>query len=330
MKILVAWYGSFDRNGTLGDYLAVKALTGFLDSEGFQFECASSRFHEGLRGKTVRLENVDPGKYDTLVFCCGPVMKSNRKLVALVDAFSHAYKIGVGISLFPEDHFNHYNPFDYALSRESTENDQEDIAIIAPESVCPEITGKRALTVGLVLRSKQGEYGAENCKSDEANELLRNLARDLTGRNASLLARIFNPGSRTGRIVEIDNHLGSCRGAPEEIECRYRQCDLVLTTRFHGAITALRNGIPFVAVDQIRGGAKVKKLLSRTGYPHVWEIDHADADELKAVAASLLHDGNGDLLTRIKADSQKRARETLARLGVHLRGRLSQPLSDQA
>lgn len=330
MKILLAWYGSFARNGTLGDYLSVKALAGFLESEGFQFDCASSRPYEGLNGRMVSLDCISPSGYDTLVFCCGPVMKSNRKLVSLFEAFAHAHKIGVGVSLFQPGHFNYYNPFDYVLSRENTANNHEDIAIIAPASACPARSGAKNLTVGLVLRGKQGEYGAENCKSDAANQLLRSLARDLTGKNTPLIARMLDSRHRKSQIVEIDNHLESCKSAPEEIECRYRQCDLILTTRFHGAIMALRNDIPFIAVDQISGGAKVAKLLGHLGYPHVREIDRADARELRTAAARLLENGDASLQTRIKAGAQNRARETLAELGAHLVSRLSRQFSERA
>ena len=52
---------------------------------------------------------------------------------------------------------------------------------------------------------------------------------------------------------------------PDDIEEQYAECDLVLMARVHGAIAALRQHVPFIALDQINNGAKVLPLLSGFG-----------------------------------------------------------------
>ena len=53
--------------------------------------------------------------------------------------------------------------------------------------------------------------------------------------------------------------------------------DVVLTTRLHGLVLALKNGVPAVAVDPIAGGAKVRRQAETLGWPHVFTADDVTA-----------------------------------------------------
>jgi UDP:flavonoid glycosyltransferase YjiC (YdhE family) len=56
---------------------------------------------------------------------------------------------------------------------------------------------------------------------------------------------------------------------PAEIESLIAHMDVVLTTRLHGLVLALRNGVPAVAVDPVEGGAKIRKQAEAIGWPAV-------------------------------------------------------------
>ena len=46
----------------------------------------------------------------------------------------------------------------------------------------------------------------------------------------------------------------------EEVESLIARMDVVLTTRLHGLVLALKHGVPVVAIDPIAGGAKLRRL----------------------------------------------------------------------
>lgn len=57
--------------------------------------------------------------------------------------------------------------------------------------------------------------------------------------------------------------------APEQVAALVRRCDLVVTSRMHGLVLALRAGVPVLAVDPIAGGAKVSAQARAWSWPAV-------------------------------------------------------------
>jgi hypothetical protein len=57
------------------------------------------------------------------------------------------------------------------------------------------------------------------------------------------------------------------------LESVIRRLDVVITTRMHGLVLALKNGIPALAVDPIAGGAKVRAQAAAWGWPAVVIVD---------------------------------------------------------
>ncbi|MDQ0773489.1 polysaccharide pyruvyl transferase WcaK-like protein [Streptomyces aurantiacus] len=57
--------------------------------------------------------------------------------------------------------------------------------------------------------------------------------------------------------------------------------DLVLTTRLHGLVLALRTGTPVLAVDPVRGGAKLSAQAGALRWPALLgaeQLSHASLD----------------------------------------------------
>ncbi len=77
---------------------------------------------------------------------------------------------------------------------------------------------------------------------------------------------------------------------------------------------AVRHGVPFVALDQIEGGAKVERLLQPTGWPHVYRAEAVDAELIAAAAENALSAPLGRRLAQVRADAARRAEETLDRM----------------
>jgi hypothetical protein len=318
-KIFIAWYGSFLNNGTIGDYLSVRSLTHYLKKNNFDFDYASYKPFDGLEGNRIPLENVNPDQYDVLIFCCGPILKNHPVLPGLFEKFSSAYRIGIGVSLFPKDHFNYYNPFDYVIAREHGEKSYEDIAILSGGNVQKNKPAGGKITVGMVLRNEQAEYGIDNCKAEKANGYLRALAETLTGKRKNFFDKIlFRFRKEEGDILEINNHLETSGLTPQEIETLYFRCNIILTTRFHGAMIALKNDIPFIAIDQIKAGGKVYDLVSKNGYPFVWRIDKVFSNTILKAALSLLRNEHAHTMQTIKLKTKAEANFSLKQLHAHL------------
>ncbi len=295
-RIIVTWYGSFSESGTIGDYLSVKALTEQLASNNLTFDCLCYKSFEGLRGKIILTDELNPDNYDILIFCCGPIIKDHPFLIDIINKFKKCFKIGLGISLFPNNHSNYFNPFDIVYARENGDGEFNDIAIIASTNKDKIKKIKKPFTIGLVLRNFQTEYGEENCMHGETNSILNTLAKRLLKKYNSPVKFLFKSNKEKARIITIENHLERSRMTPQEIEDLYLSCDIILTSRFHGFIIAIKNNIPVIAIDQINNGAKVFNLISRTGYPYVWKINEAKDSVLYKAAKELLKDKKNHIM----------------------------------
>jgi hypothetical protein len=81
--------------------------------------------------------------------------------------------------------------------------------------------------------------------------------------------------------TRLDGHDWRFARTPGQLESMIRRLDLVVTTRMHGLVLALKNGIPALAVDPIAGGAKVSAQAAAWSWP-------------AAVAADTLTEANLD------------------------------------
>lgn len=306
--ILLCWYGSLKDNGTIGDLYAVQSVAARLKALGLNFRHLTAGAAFEIPGERVTLDELDGSDYATLVFVCGPMIKGHPIVDTIIRRFPSIGKIGVSISLFGRSHINYVQPFDAALAREGGDRRFEDVAILAPWRVAPKrVRGSNEpLVVGLALRGEQGEYGPLSSLHDRTSALIAHVLGGLAE-------------SYQVKTVEIEHHLTRSGRAPAEIEALYLSCDLVLTSRFHGAILAMRNEVPFIAIDQIRGGGKLTSLLSTSGWPFVYRIEHAKEDEVTRAALDLIEGGKRDLLLDVVERTKFKAAETLSALETLLK-----------
>ena len=160
--------------------------------------------------------------------------------------------------------------------------------------------------VGLVRAHPQEEY-RELSAHGAADELLQ-----------ALLA------SREVSIVPIDTRLDrNATGlrTAAEVESLIAHVDVVLTTRLHGLVLALKNGVPAVAVDPIRGGAKIRRQAETLGWPYAYAVDEATPARLEEAFESCLRPGARAEASAVAA----RAREALADVRGVLLGELRPP-----
>jgi polysaccharide pyruvyl transferase WcaK-like protein len=70
---------------------------------------------------------------------------------------------------------------------------------------------------------------------------------------------------------------------PAEVESLIARMDVVLTTRLHGTVLALKNGVRAIAIDPIAGGAKIQRQTATIGWPLCINADSL-TEEARALA----------------------------------------------
>lgn len=252
MKVLVAGWFSFEEMGaTAGDLLASELVGEWLIEAGREYDVALGAPLVG----GVHLDSVDPGNYDTLVFVCGP-FGNGWPVGALLSQFSPCRRVGVDLSMLQP--LDEWNPFDLLLERDSSLAANPDITFLS--------SPKKVPVIGVVKVHQQKEYGdrGRHVAADEAIDAL------VTSIEAA--------------VVPIDTRLDKNETglrSPAEAESLIARMDVVVTTRLHGLVLALKNGVPCLLIDPIAGGAKARRQACAVGWPAAYVADAIDPATLR-------------------------------------------------
>lgn len=278
MKTLVAGWFSFEGMGaTAGDLLARDVACEWLREAGRSVDVA----HAPPFGGGVDWRSVDPAGYEEVVFVCGP-FGNGPPLDGFLERFQAARLIGLDVSLL--EPLEAWDPFDLLWERDSSRTSRPDISFAARSREVP--------VVGVVLVHPQREY--EGGMHEEVGGAIRRLleARELAA-------------------VEIDtrlDHNSTGLRSPGEVEALIARADVVVTTRLHGLVFALRNAVPALVIDPIAGGAKVRRQADTVGWPVAFNADEISDTVLERALDRCLSD---EMRTEA-ARCRDRARDRLA------------------
>jgi Polysaccharide pyruvyl transferase len=247
MRVLVTgWFSFTHGEATAGDLLAARAVTAALDAAGLAYDIAwSPVFRPGALG----LEQAAPERYTHLVFACGPV--HGEQIAALHVRYRSCRRIAVGVTVVDAA-----DPgcagFDVLLPRDAPGTiPVRDLAAAIP----PEPPGPAVPVVGAFFTLGQGEYGPRR-----QHDLV-------TSRLTGWL------GSKTCAPLALDTRLDGADwrlcSTPEALEALMTRLDIVVTTRLHGLVLALRAGVPALAADPVIGGGKVTAQAAAWDWPAV-------------------------------------------------------------
>ena len=229
MKVLIAGWFSFEQMGaTAGDLLTRDLVERWLSEAGITSEVANARPFEG----GVDWRAVSPSNYSHVVFVCGP-FGNGWPVTDFLERIAGRTLIGLNLTMLQS--LDIWNPFDVLLERDSSRASRPELAFLSEEPSVP--------VVGSVLVHRQLEYA--NGLHDAADAAIRTLSR-----------------SRSMAVVPIDTRLDEPSGelrTAAEVESLIARMDVVLTTRLHGMVLALKNGVPVVAIDPIADGAKIAR-----------------------------------------------------------------------
>lgn len=252
MKVLVTGWFSFEQMGaTAGDLYARDLLCEWLEQADIMYDVAVAAPFTG----GVDWQRVVPEDYTHVVFVCGP-FGNGWPITEFLPRFASSRLVGVNLSML--ESLEKWNPFDLLLERDSSRFVRPDITFLSHQPKVP--------VVGVVLVHPQKEYGTK-ARHKEANSAVRRL---LDSREVSTV-------TIDTRLDENSTGLRTAR----EVESLIARMDVVVTTRLHGTVLALKNGVPVVAIDPIAGGAKIKRQAETVRWPVVFTADSIREAELE-------------------------------------------------
>ncbi len=259
MRALVGGCFSFENgHATAGDLLACELVCDWLREAGMDFDVARV---PGLGDGGLDWATADPAAYSHVVYVCGPFERGELEMGFLL-RFAGSRLVGVDLSMLAP--LADWNPFDLLIERDSDRTANPDITFAS--------TRPRAPVVGVCLVE---DY--PGAAVSEANAAIERLLA------ASAVARI-----------DIDTRLDENRTGlrtAAEVESVLAHMDAVVTTRLHGMVLSLKNGVPVVAIDPQPGGAKVQRQAQVLDWPAALPVDAATDPALRAALDYCLSDG---------------------------------------
>lgn len=211
---------------------------------------------------------LDPARYSHLFVICGPftpAMAIQHEII--FDRFKHCVHIGVNLTMV--EPLASFNPFEILLERDSDRTVRADLSFREEPSRVP--------VIGLCLTGFQREYGDRH-RGELAEQKLRRLIE------SSGVAFIEMDTS----VPTATNRFGLSNGAQFESICG--RLDVMLTTRLHGMVLSLKNGIPTIAIDPVAGGDKVTRQAHKLGWSDVFDPDQVSDEDLRAALERCLSD----------------------------------------
>jgi hypothetical protein len=251
---LTGWFSFLHGEITAGDLLALRAVQEALDAAGLPYDTFWS---PGFRPDGPALDALPvPAPYGRMLFVCGPL--HGEPVRRLHEVFARSHRVAVGVSVLdPADPA--VAGFDRVLARDApAAPPAPDLAFGTPARALPPVAA-------VVLTEGQGEYGSRRRHAEVSGAVLDRLRA--TG--AALL-----PWDT--RIAADDWRVPS---SADRFEAVLARADLVVTSRLHGLVTALRRGVPALAVDPVAGGAKLTAQAHAVAWPAI-----LGADEVRTAA----------------------------------------------
>ena len=177
------------------------------------------------------------------MFVCGPFGQGDNE-TDFLGRFHNCRLIGLNLSML--EPLEQWNPFDLLLERNSSSTVRPDVVFLSKEPHLP--------VVGICrVEPYAGAW------DHVANEAIDRLVR-------SNKMAVVNIDTR------LDDNTTNLR-TPAEVESLIARMDLLITTRLHGAVIAIKNGVPVIAIDPEAGGAKIADQMKKIGWPIILSAD---------------------------------------------------------
>lgn len=251
--LLTGWASFLHGEATAGDLLALRTVADWLTSAGWTVDTALSR---GLTDAGVDLEAARPEDYTLLVFACGPA--HGWQVEELHTRFAAVRRIAVGVSVV-DPGSRAVRGFAAVLARDAVgDASTVDLAAGAPT--------ESPLVAGVTLANPQPEYGDR-----QRHDAVHGVLTEWLAVRPIAVTRIET------RVSAAEWQLG--RSADQVVRL-FARVDVVITSRMHGLVLALGQGVPVIAIDPIAGGAKVSAQAGAWEWPALLNAGSVSTDAL--------------------------------------------------
>ncbi len=259
-RVLVTFFGTINRRGhvtTIGDLMAAYNVAVSLRYLVRQVDVAWGGNLFDLNSLRVDIDTIDKRSYDAVVYVCGPITPGHQGFFLQFDGTK---KIAVGVSITSKVDPCGFVDAIYIRDSDSVSNFDLALAYIGYPHF--KIDAKiRDDRIAVCLVGDQVEY-----ESDDGYD------------KAAALVEKATDGRRTSAVQTL---LDQTRPIPAGVEIDLQCASSLITTRMHGALLAIYHGVPVLSVDQIRGGAKVTRIVGQLDWP-IFNAWTASPDQLIA------------------------------------------------
>jgi hypothetical protein len=259
MQVLVTGWPSFDHGeATAGDVLSMRRVSSALTAAGIPWKSAWS---PGFRTGELTLADADPAEFTHVVFACGPA--HGPQVRWLHEKFARCRRIAVGVSVV-DDQDTAVTGFQHVLPRDDPASSTVDIAASGALSTVP--------VAGVILATGQAEYG-DRRRHDQVHRAVTGWVKEQDCAPLPLDTRLDRTDWR---------HCGT----PDQFAAILRRLDIVVSSRLHGVVFALRTGKPVLAVDPVASGGKVSAQASAWDWPALLTADQVCGRSGRSLFAS--------------------------------------------
>jgi hypothetical protein len=233
-----------------GDLMARDVVCQWLGRAAIEYDVALAPPFEG----GVAWEEADPLSYSHVCFICGP-FGEGPPLLEFLERFAGRPMVGIDLTMLQP--LDEWNPFEVLYERDSSRTARPDLAFLAPDVRVP--------VIARILIDNQPEYGARDWHRD-ANRMIEETLR---ARDAVVLPV----------DTRLDENLTGLRSVGQ-VESAIARVDASMTTRLHGMVLSIKNGIPPVVVDPVMGGGKIVRQAQTIGWPVLFTHETATPERL--------------------------------------------------
>ncbi len=199
--LLAGWFSFSDKKATFGDVQAMEVVAGWLRAVGYVFDVAG---HPAGGVEGLDISKVDPSRYDTFIFICGPWGGGESPLLK---AFSHCRKIGINLSVAEGKH-----GFDCLYPRDSSTERNPDLVFAATSMAVP--------VIGVALVHAQPMF-RERQRHEAVAAAVEQFVRES---GAAVIKLDTLTDNNTARIPSV-----------RQLETLIRRVDVMISSRLNGA-----------------------------------------------------------------------------------------------
>ncbi|MFA5950050.1 MAG: polysaccharide pyruvyl transferase family protein [Hyphomicrobium sp.] len=245
--LVAGWFSFANNKATYGDVACKDVVCSWLADLNIPTDVGGNP-ENGVDG--IDVCTADPHKYDIFIFVCGPWFPH-----WVLDRFSSCLKIGVNLSVPVSGN----NGFDVLFYRDSPAGANPDLALVS-KSTCT-----KKPFIGVALVHQQPMFG-ERQRHERVRSVVHEYLREYKLPWVQVDTLLTNNETSTNTV--------------EQFEAVLKRVDVLVSSRLHGLVFAIKNNVPVVAIDAIAGGAKVTAQTQALNWPHLLDGDTCQVEDI--------------------------------------------------